>query len=70
MEEVSQTEINVIRLKCRGLLNKQVAHEMHRSTSTIRSHMEHIYRKLHIHSIGELVTYAYNHHLIHFEHEN
>ncbi len=39
-----------------GLSYKMVADKMHVSVETIRSHIKNIYKKLHIHSKGELIS--------------
>lgn len=43
---LSQTEITVLSLMARGLLNKQIAHHCGTAQSTIKSHVTQVLRKL------------------------
>jgi len=38
-----------------GLLNKQIAHELHVGATTVKKHVSEILRKLHVHSRTQAV---------------
>lgn len=59
MARLSQTELTVLSLMARGLLNKQIAHHCRTAESTIKSHVTHVLRKLGARSrTGAAVRYA------------
>ena len=49
-------EERVAALAATGATNKQIADQLYLSTSTIETHLEHIYAKLGIHSRRELMA--------------
>lgn len=53
--ELSPVEQAILRLLARGLLYKEVAEEMSISVSTVRTHVWHIYGKLHVHNRTEAI---------------
>jgi DNA-binding NarL/FixJ family response regulator len=54
-EQLSPNEHQVLRLLARGLLYKEVADELHIAPATVRTHVWHIYRKLHAHNRTEAI---------------
>jgi DNA-binding NarL/FixJ family response regulator len=53
-------EMEVIRMVCEGLNNKEIAERLSISPLTVRHHLSSIYRKLGVASRLKLVIYAYN----------
>jgi DNA-binding NarL/FixJ family response regulator len=59
LARLSQTELTVLALMARGLLNKQIAHACGTAQSTIKSHVTQVLRKLRAHSrTAAAVRYA------------
>lgn len=56
--KLSPIELRVLQRLAAGLLYKEVAAEMGISVSTVRTHVWHIYRKLHVHNRTEAVHAA------------
>lgn len=54
-DDLSPKELQVARLMAKGTTHKQVAFELGRAPATVRNHMQAIYGKLRINSIGGLV---------------
>lgn len=52
---LSPAEHRVLQLLARGYLYKEVADQLEMSISTVRTHVWHIYRKLHVHNRTEAV---------------
>lgn len=61
--QLTSQELRVLRLLGRGLSNDQIAQHTSISTSTVRSHLKHLYRKLHLRSRAEAVSFAARNHL-------
>lgn len=57
-EELTQREIDVLRGVARGLLNKEIADELHISINTVLSHRKNIVAKLGIKTVSGLSLYA------------
>jgi DNA-binding CsgD family transcriptional regulator len=57
-DELSPQEIRVARAVAEGATNKQVAATMYLSPKTIEFHLSRVYRKLGIHSRGELAAFV------------
>jgi len=57
-ERLTDREINVIRLVARGLSNKQIAHEIFLSESTVKFHLQNASKKLNAHRRAEIVHHA------------
>lgn len=58
VDGLSPREVEIIRLLCEGLGTKEVARHLHLSSKTVENHRYHIYRKLSVESVVELVRYA------------
>jgi len=56
--ELSDREIEVLRLLARGYTNAQVADELYVSIRTIETHRAHIQQKLNVHNRADLITAA------------
>ncbi len=61
--QLTSQELRVLRLLGRGLSNEQIAQQTSISTSTVRSHLKRLYRKLHLRSRAEAVSFAARNHL-------
>ncbi len=55
-EQLSPNEQQVLQLLARGLLYKEVAAELNIAQATVRTHVWHIYRKLHAHNRTEAIS--------------
>jgi FixJ family two-component response regulator len=55
---LSRREREVLRLIVRGVLNKQVAHELGISEITVKAHRGQVMRKMSVNSFAELVSIA------------
>jgi DNA-binding NarL/FixJ family response regulator len=53
MEKLSGREQEILALLAKGYLNKEISGELKISMSTVSTHLEHIYEKLHVHSRTE-----------------
>ena len=56
---MTQREREVITLLCEGMSNKEIAHRIHRSTYTVKSHIHNIMEKLALHTRLEIANYSY-----------
>ena len=56
--ELSQRELQVLRLAARGAGNKEVADALHLSETTVKRTLSNVYGKLDVHSRGEAVSKA------------
>jgi ATP/maltotriose-dependent transcriptional regulator MalT len=57
-ESLTPREYDVLRLLIYGRTNIQISEELHVSSETVKSHVEHIYRKLDVHSRAQAVIRA------------
>ena len=55
--ELSPTEFHIAESYCRGLIDKEVAEVVDKPVLTVRTHKKHIYQKLQISSMQELVLW-------------
>lgn len=55
--ELSPTEYHIAEIYCRGLIDKEVAEVVNKPVWTVRTHKKHIYQKLQISSMQELVLW-------------
>lgn len=61
---LSPREIEVVQLIAKGLIAKEIAHELHLSTHTIYTHRKNIMKKLQLNSSSELMLYAVSNGLV------
>jgi LuxR family transcriptional regulator, maltose regulon positive regulatory protein len=59
-ETLSEREYTVLRLIGRGLSNQEIAQNLFVTVSTIKTHLNNIYAKLHVHTRLQAVTKAYD----------
>jgi two-component system response regulator NreC len=62
--DLSEREIEVLRLIALGHTNSEIAETLYLSVRTVETHRSHIQQKLRLSSRSELVRYALDHHLI------
>ena len=55
--ELSPTEFHIAESYCRGLIDKEVSEVVDKPVWTVRTHKKHIYQKLQISSMQELVLW-------------
>src|SRR5262249_11545991 len=60
---LTDRELQVVRLVCLGLKNKQVASQLFISQATVRHHLTSIFNKLDLSDRLELILYAFRQHL-------
>ena len=58
-EQLSGRELDVLRAIAAGLANKDIANSLHISVATTRNHVQHILKKLDVHSKLEAVALAF-----------
>ncbi len=58
IEPLSDRELEVLRLLCAGLTNKQITDELFISTNTVKTHLKNIYGKLSVHSRSSAILKA------------
>jgi NarL family two-component system response regulator LiaR len=63
-ENLTPRELDVLRCIAQGMSNKQVAQKLSISTTTVRSHVSNILRKLDVENRTQLAIYAREHDLI------
>ena len=56
MAILSPRENETLQLLARGLLYKEIADQLHISTSTVRQHIHRIYEKLHVQNRTEAIN--------------
>jgi DNA-binding NarL/FixJ family response regulator len=59
VEVLSQRENEILQLLAKGLLYKEIADQLHISTSTVRQHIHKIYEKLHVQNRTEAINKAF-----------
>ncbi|HEX7652738.1 MAG TPA: response regulator transcription factor [Verrucomicrobiae bacterium] len=55
-DKLSLREEEVLMLLCQGLVNKQIADQLHIAKDTVRAHLRKIYEKLHVHCRVEAIN--------------
>lgn len=55
---LTQRELQMVSMIARGLVAKEIGHELHISVKTVRNHISNIYRKLGIFDRSQAVLYA------------
>ena len=63
-DNLSEREVEVLRLIALGHTNTEIAEQLYLSVRTVESHRAHIQQKLALSTRAELVRYALEHHLI------
>ena len=63
-QQLTDREVEVLRLVARGLANREIADELVISENTVKNHVRNILEKLHLHSRVEAAVYAHRQHLI------
>jgi two-component system response regulator NreC len=63
-DDLSQRELEVLRLIALGHTNSEIAAHLYLSVRTVESHRAHIQHKTRLSSRAELVRYALTHHLV------
>lgn len=61
---LSDRELDIVRLCCKGKLSKEIAEELNISKKTVDNHKSSIYKKLGVGNNTELIIYAAKHNLI------
>lgn len=61
---LTDREVEVLRLAAKGLTTKQMANDLFVSPSTARTHLEHIYSKIHVSTRAAATLFAVEHDLI------
>lgn len=63
--ELTDRELEVLRLMARGLRNKEIAAQIHRTEATVKVHVLHVLNKLHAQDRTEAVVIALKRGIIH-----
>jgi DNA-binding NarL/FixJ family response regulator len=56
VQKLTDREKEILNLLARGLMNKEVADKINISSATVRTHIQHIYEKLHVNTRVEAVN--------------
>lgn len=64
IERLTQRELEVVKMLCEGLSNKEVASKVGISTRTVESHRNNIMHKLQVSAFSDLVRYAVRHKVV------
>jgi DNA-binding NarL/FixJ family response regulator len=59
LDELTERELDVFRLICRGLSNLEIGRELHISDATVKTHITHILQKLDLRDRVQAVVLAY-----------
>jgi DNA-binding NarL/FixJ family response regulator len=62
--QLTDREVEVLRLVARGLANREIAEQLVISENTVKNHVRNILEKLHLHSRVEAAVYAHRQHLL------
>lgn len=62
--QLTDREVEVLRLVARGLANREIAEQLVISENTVKNHVRNILEKLHMHSRVEAAVYAHRQHLL------
>ena len=57
-EILTRREKEIVKLIGDGFRNREIAYKLNISEPTVKTHLQHIFKKLHIRSRGELIAYA------------
>lgn len=58
VEELSDREIEILKLVAEGLTNREIATRLNLSENTIKYHLKNVLQKLHLHNRAQAVAYA------------
>ena len=58
VEQLSEREMEVLKLAARGMSNKEIAEELSLSVRTVQAHLAHIFNKLRVGSRTEAILYG------------
>jgi len=59
LQELTEREKHILKLIAEGLKNKDIAHTLSISESTVENHIHKIYQKLNISSRAQATAYAF-----------
>lgn len=59
LNELTEPELDVVRLIARGLSNPEIARELYSSDTTVKTHITHILMKLNLRDCVQAVVLAY-----------
>lgn len=62
--QLTTTEISILCFIAKGLKNKEIAKELKISPSTVKSHIENIFRKLEVRNRLQVAIYAAQNNLV------
>ncbi len=62
--QLTDREVEVLRLVARGLANREIADQLVISENTVKNHVRNILEKLHLHSRVEAAVFAHRQHLL------
>lgn len=60
IKNLSEKELEVTKAICKGGTNKEIAVILDISVNTLKTHLQHIYKKLEIHSKTDLIVKYFN----------
>src|SRR3954452_4760982 len=63
-DDLSEREVEVLRLIALGHTNSEIGHQLYLSTRTVESHRAHIQQKIRLSTRADLVRYALEHDLV------
>ncbi|MDY6327798.1 MAG: response regulator transcription factor [Bacteroidales bacterium] len=64
-DHFTSREVEIIRLCAKGYIVKEIARNLEISSRTVENHKNNIFKKLGFNTTGELISYAYEHGIIH-----
>jgi DNA-binding NarL/FixJ family response regulator len=64
LDALTAREQEVLRLVAEGLLNQEIAEQLHVSEATVKTHISHIFSKLGARDRAAAIVYAYDHGLV------
>lgn len=62
--QLTEREVEVLRLVARGMANREIADQLVISENTVKNHVRNILEKLHLHSRVEAAVFAHRQHLL------
>ncbi len=62
--QLTDREVEVLRLVARGMANREIADQLVISENTVKNHVRNILEKLHLHSRVEAAVFAHRQHLL------